>query len=347
MNVGVFLDYKDDDLATMALILAGRLSNKQFTISMATCAPKVGHIHPDWDRRCIKLNEDTAKMWCRQQDTIVTTHPCFFLKGAFSAPKIPIIRMFQCDKLMEFYNKKTRPIADRLVIPSQTFDSVLREQLHIRNSMFIPWTAGLPITQKSQQNELDLVRVLVPIGSDNATRITLDALTIFTKLAKEHPKIKITVAYSRTCAPYSRKLLDTIAKQSQGRIVLSFQDSWSSRTLLYGKHDLTLLPFLCDGAGLSALMSLAMGTPVAAFNMAPLNELIKDRENGILATCSIKHDKLGFPTVMPNMQIFDERVSVLLEDTSLLMGMAHTTGETIKERDSHFDYKWGKLLARS
>jgi glycosyltransferase involved in cell wall biosynthesis len=115
-----------------------------------------------------------------------------------------------------------------------------------------------------------------------------------------------------------------------------------SSLLLSGSHDIVLWPAEIEGFGLVGVESIYMGTPIIAYDVPPMSDIVIDGINGVLVPC--KHGGAANNIVFaePNAYNFIDK-SVDAINNKLVELNKHTkTGK--KSKRSKFNSAWKKII---
>ena len=115
-----------------------------------------------------------------------------------------------------------------------------------------------------------------------------------------------------------------------------------SSLLLYGAHDLVLWPAEIEGFGLVGIESLYMGTPVIAYDMPPMSDIIIDGVNGMLVPCDTGGAPNGPMFAKPDAVQFIETATIAIDNR--LVGMNKRTKLSRKTKRASFNKGWKKII---
>src|SRR4029077_3068891 len=159
------------------------------------------------------------------------------------------------------------------------------------------------------------------------------------------PNTWLTIAYSSLLPATGVKELRNLAHSAEGRVELVRNTSWEKHMLLYGRHDLTVWPSLIESTGMVGLCSLAMGTPVIAFDHPAIGEIIRNGKNGELVPCELKSNWLGVPYVESDYSAFGKQLIALINSFQRIIQMREWTSTGLKDRQEQFLHRFSKLLS--
>lgn len=101
---------------------------------------------------------------------------------------------------------------------------------------------------------------------------------------------------------------------------------------LYHKAAILVFPSKLEGLGLPLLEGMACGLPAIATDAPPMNEFVRDHENGLLVPVSVavpRDDAIAFPEALVSVNDLAVKMAQLAQDPSLVRRMGKQAREFI------------------
>jgi len=103
---------------------------------------------------------------------------------------------------------------------------------------------------------------------------------------------------------------------------------------LYHRGRILLFPTKLEGLGLPLLEGMAAGLPALATDAPPMNEFVRDGENGLLVRVAdrwSRHDDIAFPETVVDVNDLAAKMIALADDPALTRRMGRTARETVPD----------------
>lgn len=348
MRVGFHTAYRDDDLAHAALRLARFARELGYDVSIRSHHPGRCKVDRDWDSR-VELEADRSfGEWVKSCRVVVWTEPgpAELIAAAARVGAKTVVLLpwdFLGTSFQAFYRS-----ADVLVSPVKEGATVLKENWPDARVKFVPWDVGLPPTRKPAPKDPSRVRVLFPVHGWQSGRVCPDVLTVVYRLMSALDHVDVTFLYNH-------KAVGTDGLKAVRRLAAKFGDRFEplsdkgmsrDRVLVeYAAADLTAWASEFEGLGRVGLESLAMGTPVVAYDVPPQSEFLKDRCNAVLVPCELKYTTTGVPIVNPNPAEFGKALEDVCSRPRELSDMRRSVRYGLADRLARFKAGWKDIFS--
>ncbi len=302
-------------------------------------------VSPEWDRRVRWSGDVPFRTWMRPLDVVVALEPPD--PDSFSRPKNSSIRRLLWVPLdgIEPGLRESYALAEQVVCSSKAAAAVLTAKWGLRNAVHVPWDPGsVPLRRRPPAADRRL-RFLFPFTGIETASSDPELLFTAWRLLEAFPHLDVTFAYDpkNVTAVTHRSIQRTAAHFGpSGRFetVRSGRSDRSDPRLLYGRHDLVVWGSETSGTSTLGLEALAVGTPVAAYDVSPHNEYLYDRKNAALVPCAVRHDLMGVPSAVSSPEAFETRLIEVLTDPDQLPALFRMTQFGAHSRRQLFAEGW-------
>lgn len=352
MKIGFVLQYRRSDVVYAAMRLADFFRRLGHEVSVFSIGPsrRVPRLNPDWDHMVVPEALMSFQAWV--EDIHVAVFPLPVGPPTIAAANragCKTISLVPWDWLPRHPGEGLR-ISDTVVAPYQAAANLVRDEYQLDNVVHIPWDCGLPLTRKANEDLAgDRARVLFPVHCSQAERTWPEVVAaLAVKVVERCPWVDATISITpKTMQASSLSAVRRVAAPAtRGGTVTVLEDptGWTHTPLVYGRHDLTVWAAELEGFGLTGLESLCMGTPVVAYDVAPMSELIKDGENGRLIPCDLRWSANRVPHARPDWAALQETVTNLLNLRTGINDLRRHTRLNLMVRREKFVARWAELL---
>ena len=344
MKIGFDVQYKPHDAVYAALRLADSFKIIGYETTLFSNKIPKHHYGCNWDS-IVKTPKDMSyEEWLSDISHIIWPVPPSREVVQKVGKSIVTIALAPWDCLPG-YIRSSFKICAHVVSPCLDNTNTLQKEVNIRDASTIQWDSPIPITKKEASDiNLDAPRILVPLHSSQGLRCDLDSLyEILIGIQAKLPNVVITISHSPKSMPWSCKksLAKFITKHKSIKLVID-ETTCTSSLILYSKHDLVLWPAEIEGFGLVGIESLYMGTPVIAYDVPPISNIITDGVNGRLVPCNCGGSKGGVMYAEPNPEAFIEVVVNAIKDG--LLSISKNTASGRRAARSQFLSQWKRLI---
>lgn len=241
--------------------------------------------HPLWDRRIVAEGKGSFAEWIKDK-TIILWSDLQPKKLQASVARGCRNVLVATDRIR--LERDLGPF-DAVVFPSEA--AYKRCPFSYASSRrWIGWDSGTPLRQRPGRRPGDGIKVYAPLDRatlDRAGNALLYAVDI---ILRDCPQVTLA-------ASYPRKL-----KETDGLAIELMQDRYGPRFIWLGRFDYLahlrrvdwcdwlFYPSVADVAAVSPLEALAAGARVLAYNVPPVNEVVRSGYNGILVSPDTSHD---------------------------------------------------------
>jgi hypothetical protein len=343
MSIGIYTHYAHCDQAYLAIRLANYLRDCGETFSLYSDSTPA-KLKGVYDNRVLHKKRVKYTEWAKQQSIIVWTH----------IPKIEQINFAQRHNILTIVApmwqelstpfKKTLKAADHVVALSTECRDLYQNVYKLRNACLIPFDTGIPPIKKEGNIDHRKIRVFLPWFDRNARCTQSDFLTHLEYLVRHMEEIYLSVAissskFSPAIAKFFRKLGD-----KTGRVTVYRNVEIAARPHMYAAHDLTIFPAECDNYGFCNLMSIACGTPVLTFAVAPHMDFVYQEANGVAVKTQVDYDEHGVPHANPDYVRYVSALQTLIAEPRYIDGMNRKINYNLNARRKAFELGWQSIL---
>lgn len=343
-KVGIVAPYSFGETTSMACSLGQLAQNLGHSVDYAATAPRHESVDYRWNGCISAVRYKTFPVWSRDKTHIVwfDIHP-------------RLLSVSQCPQniLIPPWHKLPERYSDRL----NCFDQILSPNSALYNSLqnkyqgpsaWIGWDCGIWIYSGHDGPLVNGKKKLLiyldgPSTDPNDTAI-LAALHI---LLSHFPELHVTLSLNRRLGRPANSLVDGLLRDAPGRLSLLKRPNHNHRLQSIAEHDWVFCASARTHAGMRAREALHMGTPVLAPAVAPYDEFIRHRHDGILLPVDIAEvNWLGAPRIAYNSSRLSENVTAVLSDDSLLRKLQRSTREHLKQSRRSFRLWWEQVWQR-
>jgi len=344
MRVGIYTHYAHCDQAYFCIRLVEFLRQQgvEFEIYSDNSPGKLGIAY---DSAVTYRAQTKFTDWAQKQNVVIWTQVPKYEQLAYVAKrnKMTILAPMWQELLPPF--KKTMRQADYVVSLAAECQELFRDVYNLRNSVYVPFDTGLPLTKKDVPVDARNIRVFLPWFDRNARCASGELLAGLGHLYEMMPDTALTVGItSSKFSPAIAKFFNTLGRRTAGRVKLLRNVSFTRRPALYSSHDLTLLTGECDNFGLAGLTSINCGTPILSFAVSPQTDYVYQNENGLLVRTKTDYDENGVPHAIPDYEILLETLQTLIAEPWHIDRLNKRVTYNLSSRRKAFEAGWKKLL---
>jgi glycosyltransferase involved in cell wall biosynthesis len=331
--IGICTQYRRSESAQAALAVARHLDDAGRPSEVLGHGWRVGAVDHAYDHR---VKSAPLHDWLRGVDHVVWTtavedYPVYVPQDK----RLTHTLYTSWDKLNP-HDAHTLGAYQHVVVPTPMQAIQVRDRFGIKNVAVLPFDCGYPITKKRTVVEPDKINVCLPLYGSTVRRAGLAVVRLLADVVRDHKNVCVKVVYSSGLAPHTTAALNSFVDTYKSRWDVVQTQKWHEHQQIIGDSDLTIWPTQWDGLGLVGLASLHAGTPVFAWDAAPMNEHLANGRNAVLVSCGVEYDWLGVPHVVPDYAEFDRILRWLLDSPSSLAELRSHTHERLYEWVSEF-----------
>jgi hypothetical protein len=281
--------------------------------------------------------------WAKRQDVVLWTHvPPKAQIEWVKREKVRTIGMTFWHELLPGH-KEIYKSFDTVVSPSYSCGELVKRAWMLMQTRSVPWDSGLPITLKDDTRELATPKILFPLLDRTPDYVSSTALLMVERVL-EHTEAPVTVAFMPSHLwPAKIKYLNEMQRRYPEQLTLIRSPSIANRPFIYAHHDLTVWPVRAADIGIIALESITMGTPVLAFEIQPLLEIL-NRHNSLTITCTTTQSAAGAPIADEAYTQLEEYLFAHIYEPTLLRHLELTTTEGLSDRRNTFSDCWKRIV---
>lgn len=339
--IGINTVYRTHDATIVATTLARKLKEAGKRFSIHTNDWRSQEVDHAFDQG---VHTGKFKAWLKNLSHIVWTEPApdYLLYYSIQA-KIKNSLYTSWDQL-EQYDVETVQGYNYILLPTSEQAINLRERFEIKHAASLPYDPYLPITKKYTNNECDKLKLFICLYGSQLRRLDLASVLMLAEILEKYDHVHVTIAAANGVSTRVLKILNSLKEMFDERWQVLVHKTWSEVTMMIGNHDLTIWPTGFDGIGIVGLTSLYMGTPVVAWNAAPMNEYLIEGRNSVLVKCETETNWLGMPIVKPDTDEFVKTLSWLIEHPESIAELRKHTYEKLFERRKEANKGWNIIL---
>lgn len=342
MRLGIYTRYYRHDAAYLALRIAEWAFQVGWDVSLFTDCGRAHQLHPSFDRAVHRDGPRGFTDWAEGRDVIVWTHCPVLEQVSWTKRHEKRAVLIPLAHELDSKDRRVLKAASAVGCTSRNLAMALKNYLQVSTTTPLLFDPGLPLTLKPT-GLAPALRLLLPLFEQRPDEVDEDLLHRLILLHDRRDDFTLTVACSssKLHAGFGRTLRQAV--EVYPRIQRCRQLSLKDRPFLFATHDLTLWPTRAENTGLIGLTSLAMGTPVIAFNGPPLQEFLTSR-NAVLIPCTTMTSALGVPTIKGLPAKFEEYLTSILDDRRPLERMLATVHFNLEHRRQIFDAGLRRVL---
>lgn len=344
MRVGIYSRYHKHDASYAAIQLAELATGLGCSVSILSASPNRVALDPLWDQHVVKRNDVKFTEWAKKQDIIIWTHcPHMGQLEWVRKEKKRTIIVCLWDEL-ETPDHEILKASGIVAAPHETLAKQLKEGWQLRNAIFTPWDCGIPITKKSTKIQAGRTRLYLPLDDCQPLRCDQGLLDVAGILMATRADLNFVVSYSSS--GFQGRALRRVSKLKRefgDRVFIARGWSWQQRLALYNRSDVTLWGARVESFGMVGIASLSMGTPVVAFNYAPINEVLSS-DNSIRVPCEVKVSATGSLAAEADYHTYIGAVEALVDSPQSLRSMRSKCNHDLYARRAIFQKAWTQLL---
>lgn len=344
MRIGFDIQYKPHDAVYAAMRLSDSLRSIGYETTLFSKL-KRGHTYGcDWDSVVVTPDVMSYEQWLKGITHIIWPVPPDKDLIHKVGKNIVTIALAPWDCLPA-YSRKSFKLCAHTVAPSPSNAETLKKDFDLKNVSTVEWDSLIPVTRKDVGGvDTSKPKVLIPLHSSQGLRCDIDALfDVALGVNKLCPHAELSISYSPRCMSWEvvRELRHFFKKNHQIKPIIDSTTCVSS-LLLYGNHDLVIWPAEIEGFGLVGIESLYMGTPVIAYDIPPISNIIVDGSNGVLVPCDKGGSTNGIVFAKPDANRFFNLAADIINHG--LADLNKNTKLGRKTKRNKFNTSWKKII---
>jgi hypothetical protein len=344
MRVGVCTHYSYCDQAYLGVRLIDFLCARGIDFDIYS-ENQPGKLGLPYDKLVKHKNVMPFTDWAKKQSVIIWTHVPKIEQISFAARykcRTVLVPMWQ--ELAAPFRKSIRR-ADVLVALTKEAQELFTNIYRFRNSVFIPYTPGLPLVRKEKTVDPKNVKVFMPWFDKNARCASSDFLGALAYLFERMPDASLKVGImSSKFSPAIAKFFTTLSSRTNGRVTVVRNVPYLNRIPLYTESDLTLFPAECDNYGFCLLTSISCGTPVLSLAVSPQTDFVYSEANGVLVKTKVDYDEYGVPHALPDYEKLLATLQLLIAEPWHIDKMNQKITYNLVSRRNQFAQGWNDIL---
>ena len=344
MRIGIHVAWAKQEAAYMAGQLADLANSLGHTVSILSTQPVSGPVYAGWDEHVLSHRTDFAS-WAKRQKTVIWfdcepekvkqvqtlggRNVLVMLWHRLSAHDLPTLGMF-----------------NGVVCPSR---SSLSHLLQYNQNLPLSQVDWDTLTQFAYPQSIEgLTRVFVPLEAQTARKVGPLIMHALQIVAECRQDIQFTIGQ---CQHWSRAAMQAVTEASRSlpkRFVVTKRTTWQSWLGLLDETDWVFNPSISENAMLTNVAAMYKRIPVSAFDMPPVDELIRNHVNGSLISCDLADNFWWIPVAQPTpKKLVDSLVDVLGDPELTKRLTAITHSNRLHRRRVAFERFWEAELEKT
>lgn len=335
MRIGICLHYQRTEVTYAALRVADWLVQNGHTVSLLSVGCNGVKIGSKWDSSVLYSESVYFSLWANGYDLLLFT----FLPGMdrleFMAERkkltslladITTLEVVDCGELREF---------NCILCPSRfVYKQLAAKQLH--NMANVPLSVADVVYRKPSTAE-KTISIFYPVWDRVGTRTECTAVEVLRRLLQRQRTIRVVVGItSSTLGRTGWLRLKALQLEYADRVTILKGIPADRRLELFMQHDFVYWPSCFESIGMVGLQALAAGTPLIAFNVPVVNEIVTEA-NGIVARCnSFRNFGIGAVVGDPDYVMLDNLLQLNVCNRGLINRLQCQTYEAAVVRRNEF-----------
>jgi hypothetical protein len=262
MRLGICTRWQRRDVTYAAIQLADLFSRWGHSVSILTITSSPALVSHYWDRKVLSGRNARFTDWASALDVVLWTS-CphrgqVVWTNKAGKQTVLLADPADGDRITHVY-----PDFSQVLAPSR-YAARMLAVAGLRNVIPCAWSPVLPPTRKDRRDTE--LRVYVPPAAGN------DALAVIEALLGNY-RFTASVSADGHC-PAALRRFRRLAREYRDRLTILPREDYDRQLASYAEHDLTLLAVGQTALGMEALCSIHMGTPVLAYRVHPLDEIV-------------------------------------------------------------------------
>lgn len=342
--LGINTRYRQHEVAFAATHLADHARHDGVCVSMRADGACMREVAPYWDSRV--RHKVGFVEWVTNCDRVLWTRcPAPALVDAVRDYGIETWILAVWDEL-QGHDIHALQNADVVIYPYRCVGDVLKGHGAAWQVVELPWAVPVPPTPHPAREPAELLqrtRLAVPLFDSQPSRVDSRVFALLAWILDSMPHTEVVIGRGRQWRRVAARALRAMQKHYGPRVQVVTRPTYMERIRFYADADVTIWPASYEGLALAGLWSVAMGTPVIAWDVPPQTEYLRQMRNSYLIPCDLEYNWLGVPEVVVDMPRFYQGVVTLLQDAPLLGRIQQTTTDGVSERQACFAAGWKQL----
>lgn len=339
MNVGIYAPYGPHEVTAAALRVATHALRNGCAPRLLAQGPPVNGVHPFWDHRVKRGGRQAAYRWALGCDQFFWFHhdPDLLRRAKLVAgrakhifvPRWHYLHSLPAQALAEY---------DYLFCPcAGAKQAVLRDfAVPETKAGWCFWDPGLPPIRSHRLDRPAQQTLFVLVDSYTVEFAGAHVAETLYRLLQEFPHLRVTVEALRAWHPEVRGLWRVMGAQFGQRLRVLKRQNLAARLSLFHGHAWTFVPSLRTDFGLTALQSLACGTPVILHYLQPYADMFHQGDECLF----VPSDFVVGPHEAPEARYSTEQSLVVLAEaleTQALFEQMRSGDWRLARRSATFD----------
>jgi hypothetical protein len=346
MDLGIYTPYGRGETTMAALRLADLALAMAMNVSVISSGPIEQGVHPYWDSRVRSSRGNGVYLWAKGKDVLYWfgVNEEHFRKATLVAELASNCLVPMWHRIPECHEKMLFQF-DRVVAPSRQIQRNLIDEVFQMDAgtLCCTWDSGLDPVRRSHQIFSGTARVYVPMDGLAIDTVGNFTLHVLGEALRQKPNLIVTLDSDKSWPRQLRRDIRRLMLESAGRLHVVGKSGLRDRQTHMLCHDWTLLPQTCHDTGYLALASLACCTPIIAYDVNPISEIVRSTHHGLLMKCDVRTNWLGAPTALPLATTLLDTICKVVDEPGLLHRCRRASW-SLDERQKRFiefwSYEW-------
>lgn len=316
--IGIVSPYDFSESTAMATTLAGLIKANAVPVSILSHTPCELEADAAWANHVVSAKKlHNQKDWYAQCSHVVWTSiqpDNVLLAKRAGAKNILLVNwrnLVSTDR--EHFAKY-----DSVVCPSRTVFEFIAKKWPSPNLCWCVWDPLIPLQSKLLPRTRP-TRLGVLLDGYSTNKLGPRVFYALQVLLERAPNVEISVVYLKQWRHRTLAALTDLQRVARGRLKTVYKPCRDDRLRLMADSDWLWWATVCENSCHFGLESLALGTPLLAFDMPPLLDVLADGENAKLLPCYLQPNWLGVPEADPLLSPMIEKLSELFTTPNQLI----------------------------
>jgi len=343
-SVGICTHYRRHEATYHAIQVASWASLKGLDVSMVgMLGPPKTRVGSEWDDKVVHIDRRSPPFteWAKRHSSIVWTytphHSQIEICSALGVRSIVIPlwhELADCDiyPLMR---------CTAVIAATDTQACFFSRRLNLANVRHAPWDTGQPLLAK--RRPINCV-IGLPLFDGMSRRTEMTVFEVLDRTLAAFGWVKFRIAVSATVvANFVKRRMFALQAKFPGRVSVDRSPDYDVRPTWLAACDLCLWPVCAENNGMIPLTSRMSGTPVVAFDIAPLSDVVP-LGSGRLVKTPVSYEELCLPVAQPDYSALEGALWSIIESPNAIREMQAHVQFDAADRAAAFNQVMSEVL---
>lgn len=349
MRLGIFTPYFLGEITTAAIRLAQLARQLGFDVRLLAEDLATNRVHPVWDSEVRSEPRNSYLAWAKGCSHFVWFSPSKRLQQAVRdvSPKARHWSILCWQRLTsrEFHwlwdSEKIVATSRHAYYAARDHAVSLGLPTDEQRLTYCLWDSGLPLVVKNGVTEPEMMRFYIPLDGAVMQDLGAEITRLLSSVLSEAPWVKLTLDCSCSPAKDLRRDLTKLQSSFPHRVQLLNRTSLVGQARQFFIHDWTVSLSLRYDTTSLAMRSLACGSPVLAYDVPPVSEVVRNEQHGLLTPCDLGFNWLQAPIASVSVSAMKASLSRAAEDPALLT-FCQSSDWGLEAKEQAFVAFWSK-----